>query len=114
MDKGLTANVPDVHGGPPLLGVHLNVVPHAFNHPLGMSLRQAPEIEMKEVLYAIVEDGFLVEQVEDPHQVGLPWLLTLCSPLIPVQYEESGAAILILLIFLALSFLLSLCESRLF
>ena len=74
MDEGLPANVPDVHGVPALLGVHLNVVPHAFNHPLGMSLRQAPEIEMKEVLYAIVEDGFLVEQVEDPHQVGLPWL----------------------------------------
>ena len=74
MDEGLPANVPDVHGGPALLGVRLNVVSHAFNHPLGMSLRQAPEIEMKEVLYAIVEDGFLVEQVEDPHQVGLSWL----------------------------------------
>ena len=42
MDHGLLADVADVHGPPPLVGVHLHVAAHRLNDPLCMGLRQTP------------------------------------------------------------------------
>ena len=50
MDHGLLADVADVHGAPPLVGVHLNEAAHGLDDTLSMDVGQTPRFLHSETL----------------------------------------------------------------